>query len=209
MACCLIGTKPSPEPMLIHHLWDIKELNQTRTTRMPASKWKLQILKNCQKYKFWNFARNFTPHTFWSCLIRCINMKWIQPKLYALQSWHGMRDGRTVTDGQTDGRSETRTTSLCGGYNYDSTAVLEKCLDSSSLFNPLALGDALYAVRAKNMRYIRHFQWLGPDVWWGDFTNWYRIYKAHQTNVWWTMKVFRLHCYMASWGNCGKFDRKY
>ena len=28
-----------------------------------------------------------------------------------------------------------------------------------------------------------------------DFTNLKRIYKAHQTNVWWIMKVFRLHCY--------------
>ena len=27
-----------------------------------------------------------------------------------------------------------------------------------------------------------------------DFTNLNRIYKAHRTNVWWTMKVFRLHC---------------
>ena len=26
-----------------------------------------------------------------------------------------------------------------------------------------------------------------------NFTNFNRIYKAHQTNVWWTMKVFRLH----------------
>ena len=23
----------------------------------------------------------YTQHTFWSCLIRCINMKWIQPEL--------------------------------------------------------------------------------------------------------------------------------
>ena len=26
-----------------------------------------------------------------------------------------------------------------------------------------------------------------------DFTMFYRIYKAHYTNVWWTMKVFQLH----------------
>ena len=32
-------------------------------------------------------------------------MKWIQPELKALQSGHGMRDGRT--DGQTDGRTDT------------------------------------------------------------------------------------------------------
>ena len=66
------------------------------------TKSKLQILKNCQKLKF--CQKLCTRHTFWSCLIRCIHMKWIQPELKALQSGHGMRDGRT--DGQTDGRTE-------------------------------------------------------------------------------------------------------
>ena len=28
----------------------------------------------------------------------------------------------------------------------------------------------------------------------GDFTNFYGIYKDRQTNVWWPMNVFRLHC---------------
>ena len=47
-------------------------------------------------------------HTFWSCLIRYINTKWIQPELSVLQSGHGMWGGRTdrQTDWQTDG-SET------------------------------------------------------------------------------------------------------
>ena len=34
---------------------------------------KIQILKYCKKLYMW--------HIFWSCLIRCINMKWIQPEL--------------------------------------------------------------------------------------------------------------------------------
>ena len=58
------------------------------------NKTKLQILKNCQKFKF--CKNRYMQHTFWSCLIRCINRKWIQPELKALQSWCG-----------TDGRSET------------------------------------------------------------------------------------------------------
>ena len=76
---------------------------ETRTTRMPAfwdtpshpmithtsdshqipsqneTKSKLQIFKNYQKYKFWN--KLHMRHSSWSCLIRCINMKWIQPEL--------------------------------------------------------------------------------------------------------------------------------
>ena len=73
------------------------------------------MLKFCNKCYMW--------HTFWRCLIRCVNMKWIQPELKALQSGHGMRDGRVtdgLTDKQTDGRGENNippTTSLCGGYN--------------------------------------------------------------------------------------------
>ena len=41
-----------------------------------------------------------------------------------------------------------------------------------------------------------------PKCLMGNFTNLYRIYKAHQTNVWWTMKVFRLHCYKTTCGFC-------
>ena len=37
-----------------------------------------------------------------------------------------------------------------------------------------------------------------PKCLMGDFANLYRIYKAHQTNVWWHIKVFRLHCIKAS-----------
>ena len=67
------------------------------------TKSKLQILKNCRKFKFCN--KLYTRHTFWSCLTRCINMKWTPPELQALQSGHGMRDGWTDrrTDGRTDG----------------------------------------------------------------------------------------------------------
>ena len=64
---------------------------------------KIQILKYCKKL--------YMQHTFWSCLIRCINMK---PQLKAQQSGPGMQDGRT--DGETERRSETNippTTSLC------------------------------------------------------------------------------------------------
>ena len=39
----------------------------------------------------------------------------------------------------------------------------------------------------------RTFLMARPKCLMGDFTNLYGIYKAHQTNVWWTMKVFRLH----------------
>ena len=57
---------------------------------------KIKILQFCQKL--------CTRHTFWSCLIRCIHMKWIQPELTG--ATERTRDaGRTDrrTDGRTDG----------------------------------------------------------------------------------------------------------
>ena len=39
------------------------------------------------------------------------------------------------------------------------------------------------------------FPMARPKCLMGDFTNLYGMYKAHQTNVWWTMKAFRLHWY--------------
>ena len=50
----------------------------------------------------------------------------------------------------------------------------------------------IITVFTKIIGHIRHFRWLGPNVWW-DFTNLNRIYKVHRTNVWWIMKVFRVH----------------
>ena len=91
-------------PMIIHTSDSHQIPSQNKT--------KLQILKNCQKFKFWYFARNVT--CFWSCLIRCINMKWIQPELEALQSRHRMWDGRT----DRVKPKYPSTTSLCRGYNY-------------------------------------------------------------------------------------------
>ena len=46
----------------------------------------------------------------------------------------------------------------------------------------------------ENHRTCRTFPMTSPKCLMRDFTNLNRIYKAPQTNVWWTMKVFRLHC---------------
>ena len=97
--------------------------SETRTTRTPAfwgyphclmithtieSDWipsqkrtksKFQIQRICQNFKFFNFEKkiNYTRHTFWSCLIRCANIKWIRRVLLKIQSGHD-----SSTDGQTD-----------------------------------------------------------------------------------------------------------
>ena len=46
-------------------------------------------------------------HTFFSCLIRCANMKWIRWVLLKIQSGHDFVHRRT--DGQTDGRTDGQT----------------------------------------------------------------------------------------------------
>ena len=71
---------------------------------------KIQILKFCKKC--------YMRHTSWSCLIKCINIKWIQPKLYTLQSRHGMQDERTDrrTNGQTERNQYTPNNFVVQGY---------------------------------------------------------------------------------------------
>ena len=98
---------------------------KTRTTRMPAfwgyppppndypyhwvildpkskeDKVKVTNLKSSPKFQileFWN--GHYTRHTFWSCLIRCANMKWIRWVLLKIQSRHDSVHRRT--DRQTD-----------------------------------------------------------------------------------------------------------
>ena len=46
----------------------------------------------------------------------------------------------------------------------------------------------------ENHRTCQTFPMARPKCLMRDFTNLNRTYEAHQTNVWWTMKVFRLHC---------------
>ena len=46
----------------------------------------------------------------------------------------------------------------------------------------------------KNHRTCRTFPMARPKCLMRDFTNLNRIYKAHRTNVWWTIKFFRIHC---------------
>ena len=107
----------------------------TRTTRTPAfwgyppppndypyhwvildpkskeDKVKVTNLKNSPKF-------HYTRHTFWSCLIRCANMKWIRWVLLKIQSGHDSVHRRT--DEQTDRRTRwyqytPLSTSLKGG----------------------------------------------------------------------------------------------
>ena len=120
----------------------------TRTTRTPAfwgyppprhdysyhwvildpkskeDKVKVTNLKNSPKFQifeFWN--GHYTRHTFWSCLIRCANMKWIRWVFLKIQSRHDSVNRRT--DGQGDTSIPPFQLRWSGGYNEMSS------LDSS------------------------------------------------------------------------------
>ena len=64
----------TPRHPMITHTSDSHQIPSQNNTKS-----KSQILKNCQNFKF--CKKLCTRHTFWSCFIRCINMKWIQPEL--------------------------------------------------------------------------------------------------------------------------------
>ena len=67
--------------------------------------------------------RLYTWHTFWSCLIRCVNMKWIGQVSMKIQSGHDSVHRWTdrQTNGQTNGQDETSIPPFqfrwSGGYN--------------------------------------------------------------------------------------------
>ena len=73
----------------------------THTIESKEDKVKITHLKKSPKYQIfelWN--GHYTRHTFWSCLIRCANMKWIRWVLLKIQSGHDSVHRRT--DGQGD-----------------------------------------------------------------------------------------------------------
>ena len=89
------------------------------------TKSKLQIPKICQKFKFCNHP--YMRHTFWSCLIKCANMKWIWLVLWKIQSGHGFVHRRT--DRRTDDVKPVYPFQLCwsGGYNELTQAMRSPC----------------------------------------------------------------------------------
>ena len=66
-----------------------------------------------QIFEFWN--GHYTRHTFWSCLIRCANMKWIRWVLLKIQSGH--HSVHRQTDGQGDTSIPPFQLRWSGGYN--------------------------------------------------------------------------------------------
>ena len=59
--------------------------------------------RQSQSYKFEEFAKTSYFLIFWSCLIWCVNMKWIRRELLKIQSGHDSVHRRT--DGRTDGQT--------------------------------------------------------------------------------------------------------
>ena len=107
--------------------WKLEQLECLHSDNTPTTPW-LPILlihirsqvktRQSQSYKFEKFAENsnfeilqktFTWHFFWSCLKRCVNMKWIQLILWKIQSGHASVHRRMDRwkDRQTDGQHET------------------------------------------------------------------------------------------------------
>ena len=84
---------------MVTHTIDLHQIPSKNKTKS-----KLQILKKCQILKF--CKELYTRHTFWSCLIRCINMKWIQPELYARDSCNNVSGKGVVLTGR--GQNEHR-----------------------------------------------------------------------------------------------------
>ena len=119
----ILPTKLSCKSKYISHLQCT-----TRTTRTPAflgypppphdypfvwvildpkskeDKVKVTNFTNVPKIQIFKFRNKlYTWHTFWSGLIRCANMKWIQWVLLKIQSWQNSVHRRT--EGQTDRRT--------------------------------------------------------------------------------------------------------
>ena len=60
-------------PILVIHIRSQVKLRQSQSYKFKKKLSIIKILEFCKKLYTW--------HTFWSCLIRCINMKWLQPEL--------------------------------------------------------------------------------------------------------------------------------
>ena len=117
-------------------IWDPKpkqeEVKVTNFKKLP----KVHILEFCKKLN--------TRHTFWSCLKRYVNMKWIRLVLWKIQSEQDLFYRRT--DGQTDKVKPVYPPQLrWRGYNEyvlncnHSAVILGMATDNDTLFHHLSL----------------------------------------------------------------------
>ena len=68
--------------------------NSTYILSIHSSVWNSVKLEQLERlFEFWN--GHYTRHTFWSCLIRCANMKWIRWVFLKIQSRHDSVHRRT------------------------------------------------------------------------------------------------------------------
>ena len=96
-------------------------------------------LPKFQIFEFWN--GHYTRHTFWSCLIRCANMKWIRWVLLKIQSGHDSVHRRT--DGQGDTSIPPYELRWSGRYNY---SIPHCAAYFSSLYSIPSLPFSLYPI---------------------------------------------------------------
>ena len=147
----------------------LEQLERLRSEDTPAASWLPIPLshigsqvkgRQSQSYKFKKFAKifefwngHYTRHTFWSCLIRCANIKWIRWVFLKIQSGHDSVQRRT--DGQTDKVIPVYplSTSLKRGYNYitcnSENGIMLFCLaifqsDKESFYNTFNFLQNIY-----------------------------------------------------------------
>ena len=105
MACCLKHTRTTRTPAFWGYPPPPHDYPYHLIILDPKSKEdkvKVTNLNNSPKFqilKFWN--GHYTWHTFWSCLIRCANMKWLRWVLLKIQSGHDSVHRRTDRQGDT------------------------------------------------------------------------------------------------------------
>ena len=98
---CLCSEDIPCHLMITHTIESYWNLSQNKTKSVTN-------FKNFSKLKVFEFWKNLnTKHTFWNCLIRCVNMKWIRWLLRKIQS--GQDSVHRRTDGQTDTQEKKKT----------------------------------------------------------------------------------------------------
>ena len=103
------GEYPPP-----HHDYHTTDWYQTQSQN--KTKLKLQFFLNWLKILILEICKknHYMPNVFGRCLIRCINMKWIQLVLWKIQSGHDSFHRWTYrrTDGQTTWKQYTQLLTL-------------------------------------------------------------------------------------------------
>ena len=173
--------------------WSIRSSTYMSITIKLSMNW----IYNNTRWGNRNYAFNNGNNFFTSIAIMCTKSNYVQYKITVMSFYMSI----SITMQQYSKPTRSAWSSACmlnseTVVNHKNRSMCRQITQIDlSMYSYNTVQYTCYSSVHENHWTHQTFLMARPKCLMRDFTNLNRIYKAHQTNVWWIMKVFQVHCY--------------